>query len=91
MTSVGLLIRQSLMTSLLQRKTRLLALTEFLTVPTDVLVAWVRSSSVILKELSWKELPFLIIVLKVELFLSPRPLTLMTMEGSFDLKTLFAR
>ena len=31
-----------------------------------------------------KEVPFLIILLKIELFLSPRPLTSMTMEGLFD-------
>ena len=36
MTSIGLLIRLSLMTSLLWRKTRLLDLTEFTTVSTDV-------------------------------------------------------
>ena len=41
MTSVGPLIRLSLMTSLLYRKTRLLALTAFPTVLTGVLVAWV--------------------------------------------------
>ena len=34
---------------------------------------------------------FLIVSLKVEQSLSPRTLTLMTMEGSFDLQTLFAR
>ena len=52
MTSVGLLIRLSLTTSLLQRKIRLLALTEFLMVPADVLVVWVRNSSLMLVELA---------------------------------------
>ena len=79
------------MTSLLQRKTRLLALTEFPMVPTGVLVAWARNSSLMLKELSWKEVQFQIVLLKVEPSSSPRPLTLMTLEGSFDLQTLFAR
>ena len=90
MTSVGLLIRLSLMTSLLQRKTRLLALTKFPTVPAGLLVAWVRSSSLMLKMLSWKEVLFLIVLLKVGPSLSLRHLTLMTMEGSSDLQTLFA-
>ena len=44
-TSIGQLNRLSLMTSLLQRKTQLLDLTEFPTVSTDVLVALARSSS----------------------------------------------
>ena len=35
------------------------ALTEFLTVPTGVLVAWVRSSSLMQIELSWKGAPSL--------------------------------
>ena len=39
----------------------------------------------------WEEEPFLNISLKVELSLSPRPMTSMTMEGSFDLLTLIAR
>ena len=50
MTSVGPLIRLSLVTSLLQRKTRLLALTEFPTVPTGVLGVWARNSSLMLAE-----------------------------------------
>ena len=64
---------------------------EILTVPTDVLVVWVRSSSLMLIELSWKEVLFLIVLLKVGRSLSPRPLALMTMEGSFDLQTHFPR
>ena len=36
-------------------------------------------------ELSWKEVLFLIVLLEVGVSLSLRPLTLMTMEGSFDL------
>ena len=36
-----------------------------------------------------RDVPFQIILLRVELFLSPRPLTLMTMEGSFDQQTHF--
>ena len=44
-SSTGLLIGLNLMTSLLQRKTRLLDLTEFPMVSTDVLVALARSSS----------------------------------------------
>ena len=47
-TSIGLLIRLSLMISLLGKKTRLLVLTEFLTVFTAVLVGLVRSSSIVL-------------------------------------------
>ena len=73
------------------RKTRLLALAEFSTVHTGVLVVWVRSSSSMLTKLSWKEVLFLIVLLKVGPSLPPRPLTLMTMEGSSDLLTHFAR
>ena len=54
MTSVGPLISLSLMTSLRQRKTRLLALTDFPTMPTSVLVARVRSSSFVLTKVSWE-------------------------------------
>ena len=62
-------------------------------VPTGVPVVWARNSSIMLTEFSWKEVPFLIILLKVELkmFLSPRPLTSMTMEGLFNHLTHFAR
>ena len=45
MTPIGPLFRLSLTTSLLQRKTQLLDLTEFPTVPTDVLVVLAYSSS----------------------------------------------
>ena len=44
-TSAGLLIRLSLTTSLLQRKIRHLALTEFHMVPTGVPGVWARNSS----------------------------------------------
>ena len=73
-----------------KKKTRLLALTEFHMVPTGVPGVWARNSSLMLAELSWKELPFLIILLKVELFSSPRLLTSMTVEGIFDHLTHFA-
>ena len=89
MTSVGLLIRLSLTTSLLWRKIRLLALTEFHMVPTGVPGVWVRSSSLRLTSICWKEVPFLILLLKVGLSLSSRPLTSMTMEEFFDLQTRF--
>ena len=46
------LLMTSIDASLLQRKIRLLALTEFLMVPADVLVVWVRSSSLMLVELA---------------------------------------
>ena len=41
-------------------------------VPTDVPGVWARSSSLMLTGLSWKEVPFQIILLKVELSLSPK-------------------
>ena len=91
MTPVGHLIGLNLTISVLYRKIRLLALTELFMVPTDVLVVWVRSSSLMLLELAWKEVLFLIVLLKVEQSLSPDPLTSTTMEGSFDLQTHFAR
>ena len=58
-TSAGLLIKPSLTTSLPLRKIPLLALMEFPTAFTDVLVAWVRSSSFMLMKLYWREVPFL--------------------------------
>ena len=64
MTPIGLLIKLSLMTSLLQRKTQLLDLTEFPTVSTDVLVALARSSSLMLVKPFWREGIFLIVLLK---------------------------
>ena len=64
---------------------------EFPTVSTDVLVAWVRSSSFMLIKPSWREVPFLIVLLKVGPSLSPRHLILMTLEELFGLLTLFAR
>ena len=50
---------------------------------------WARNSSLMLTKLLWKEVLFLIMLLRVELFLSPRLLTSMTMEGSFDHQTHF--
>ena len=88
MTSVGPLIRLTLMTSLLRRKTRLLALTEFPAVSTGVLVAWVRSSSLMRFELSWKEVLFLMGFADSRIF-TPRPLTSMTREGLFDHQSHF--
>ena len=64
---------------------------EFHTVPRDVLVVWALSSSLMLTGLCWKEVPFQKIFLIVELSLSPRPRTSMTMEGLFGLLTHFAR
>ena len=58
MTSVGLLIRLSLMISLLPRKTQPLGLTVFPTVSTDVLVALVRSSSIVIFKPFWREVLF---------------------------------
>ena len=89
MTLVGLLIRLSLMTSLHFEKTRLLALTEFPTVSTGVLVVWVRSSSLMLTKLFWKGALSLIVLPKVGPFLSLRHLILMTLEGLFDIQTHF--
>ena len=57
-----------LMTSLHSKKTRLLAMIEFHMVPTSVPGILVRISSLTLTELSWKEVPFLIFLLKVEVF-----------------------
>ena len=51
---------------------------------------WDRSSFETLASILWKEVPFQNISLKVGRSLSPR-LTGMTMEGSFHLRTLFAR
>ena len=51
---------------------------------TDVLVALVRSSSFVLIKLFWKEVLFLIVLLKVGPSLSLRLLILMTLEGLFD-------
>ena len=73
------------------KKNRLLALTEFLPTSTDVLVAWVRSSSLMFIKLSWKEVLFLIVLLNVGRSSSPRLLTSMTLEGLFDLLMRFAR
>ena len=67
MTYAGLLIRPSLTTSLLWRKIWLLALMEFHMLPTGVPGILVRNSSLMLTELFWKEVPFLIILLRVEL------------------------
>ena len=64
---------------------------EFPTASTDVLVAWVRSSSLTLKKLSWREVLFVIVLPKVGPSLSLRHLILMTLEGLFDLLTHFAR
>ena len=50
---------------LLASKTRLLALMEFPTAFTDVLVAWVRSSSFVLIKPFWREEIFLIVLLNV--------------------------
>ena len=79
------------MTSLLQRKTRLLDLTEFPTVSTDVLVALARSSSFTPIKPYWREGIFLIVLLKVGQSLSVRLPILMTLEGLFDLLSHFAR
>ena len=65
MTSIGLLIRLNLVTSLFQRKTQLLDLTEFPTVSTDVLVAMARSSFLMLVKPYWRKGIFLIVLLKV--------------------------
>ena len=64
---------------------------EFPTASTDVLVVWFRSSSLMLVELAWKEVLFLIVLPKVGPSSSLRHLILMTFEGLFDLLTLFAR
>ena len=51
---------------------------------------WAPSSSFNAYEyLAWKEVLFLIVLPKVGPSLSPRPLTSLTMEGSFDLQTRF--
>ena len=68
------------------RKIRLLVLTEFHMVPVSLPGVWVRNSSLMLTGLCWKEVPFQDISLRVELSLSPRLLTAMTMEGLFDLQ-----
>ena len=53
--------------------------------------ALVRSSSFVLIKPYWREVLFLIVLLKVELSLSPGPLTSMTVEGLFDHLMHFAR
>ena len=58
---------------------------------TDVLVDWVRNSSFMLIKPSWREVPFLIVLPKVGPSFFLKHLTLMTLEGLFDLLTLFAR
>ena len=60
-------------------------------VPGDVLVAWVRSSSLMLVELSWREGKFLLVLPNVGPSLSPRLLILMTLEGLFNHLMPFAR
>ena len=57
---------------------------------TDVRGDWAPSSSLTLTSVCWKEVPFQNISLKVGRSLSPRPLTSMTMEELFDLRTRFA-
>ena len=76
-------------TSLLQRKTRLLDLTEFPTVSTDVLVALARNSSFMPIKPFWREGMFLIVLLKVGPSLSLRLLILLTLGGLFDHLTRF--
>ena len=56
-----------------------------------VLVVWVRSSSLMLTRLFWKGALSLIVLPNVGPSLSLRHLILMTMEGSFDHLTHFAR
>ena len=84
MTSLGLLTRLSLMTSLLPRKTQPLDLMEFHTVSSDVLVALVQSSSFMLIKPFWRKGIFLIVLLIVGQSLSLKPLTPMTLERFFD-------
>ena len=72
MTSIGLLTRLSLMTSLLPKRTEPLDLTEFLMVSTDVLVALDLSSSFTLIEPSWREGRFLLVLLEVGRSSSPK-------------------
>ena len=79
------------MTSLLPRRIRLLDLTEFPTVFTDVLMALVRSSSLVLIKPYWREVIFMILLLKEGQSLSLKPLLLMTLGGLFDHLTHFGR
>ena len=67
-----------------------LALTEFHMAPKGVLGDWAPSSFLMLIDFCWEEESFQNISLKVGRFLSPRLLTLMTMEEVFDLQTHFA-
>ena len=83
MTSIGLLTRLSLMTSLLPKRTQPLDLTEFLVVFADVLVALDLSSSFTPIKPSWREGTFLLVLLKVGRSLSLRLPILMTLEGLF--------
>ena len=59
--------------------------------PIGVLQDWVRSSLLLLTELFWKEVLFLIVLPKVGPFLSLRRPIPMTLEGLFDHFTLFDR
>ena len=65
MTSIGLLTRLSLMSSLLPRGTQPLDPTEFLVVSADVPVALDLSSSFTPLKPSWREGTFLLVLLKV--------------------------
>ena len=69
-----------LMTSLLFRKASLLDLMEFFTVFTDVVVALVRSFSFVLIMPYWREVMFLIVLVKIGPSLSLRLLVLMTLR-----------
>ena len=57
---------------------------------TDVREDWAHSSFLTLTSICWKEEPFQNISLTVGGSSSPRPLTSMTMEELFDLRTRFA-
>ena len=83
MTSLGLLTKLSLMTSLLPRRTQPLDLTEFLMVSTDVLVALVRNFSFTPIKPFWRGGTSLLVLLKVGQSLSLRLPILMTLEGLF--------
>ena len=63
---------------------------EFHMALTDVRGDWAHGSFLTLTNICWKEVPFQNISLKVRRSLSPRPLTSMTMEELFDLRTRFA-
>ena len=81
MTSVGQLIRLSLKISMLERKIRLLALMEFTTVSTGVLVALVLSSSFSACGVCMEGVSIPDCFAESRTVLSPRPLTSMTMDG----------